>query len=270
MYKCISKAFTLAEGATHVDNLNNVRRIAFTLAEVLITLGIIGVVAALTIPGVIDKYQKQETVSRLKKAYSIMQNAIKMSELENGEVSSWTLISSPSVENNEAFVKKYFLPYLNVPKYCGYVNDSLKSNSCYPAVNLPQTEYAYYMYGNYDQIISIAFYLNDGTLIKIAPATGQWANVIAYIYINLKPGDKSLATHFSHNAFVSVLFKDGRFTFFKLNPVTGVPDPDINDPARPNADFYARVMEDCKPGRYLSCGAMIQMSDWKIEDNYPW
>lgn len=34
---------------------------AFTLAEVLITLGIIGVVAALTIPGLITNFQKRET-----------------------------------------------------------------------------------------------------------------------------------------------------------------------------------------------------------------
>ena len=46
-------AFTLAEGATHVDMSDNIRRVAFTLAEVLITLAIIGVVAAMTIPTLI-------------------------------------------------------------------------------------------------------------------------------------------------------------------------------------------------------------------------
>ena len=50
MKKRKKRAFTLAECATHVDNSNNKRRFAFTLAEVLITLGIIGVVAALTVP----------------------------------------------------------------------------------------------------------------------------------------------------------------------------------------------------------------------------
>ena len=44
-------------GATHVENSNNKRRFAFTLAEVLITLGIIGVVAALTIPTLVANYQ---------------------------------------------------------------------------------------------------------------------------------------------------------------------------------------------------------------------
>ena len=42
----------------------------FTLAETLIALVIIGVIAALTVPSLINKTQNQETVSKLKKAYS--------------------------------------------------------------------------------------------------------------------------------------------------------------------------------------------------------
>ena len=45
---------------------------AFTLAEVLITLGIIGVVAAMTLPTVVNKYKEKETVTKLKKFYSII------------------------------------------------------------------------------------------------------------------------------------------------------------------------------------------------------
>ena len=40
---------------------------AFTLAEVLITLGIIGIVAAMTLPALVGKYQKVQTVNQLKK-----------------------------------------------------------------------------------------------------------------------------------------------------------------------------------------------------------
>ena len=40
---------------------------AFTLAEVLITLGIIGVVAAMTMPSLIQNYKERETVSKVKK-----------------------------------------------------------------------------------------------------------------------------------------------------------------------------------------------------------
>ncbi len=53
----MEKAFTFAKGATHVDTFNNKRKFGFTLAEVLITLGIIGVVAAMTIPTLVANYQ---------------------------------------------------------------------------------------------------------------------------------------------------------------------------------------------------------------------
>jgi len=56
----------------------------FTLAEVLITLGIIGVVAALTMPSLIQNYKKKEYSVRLKKFNSVMANALRLSEYENG------------------------------------------------------------------------------------------------------------------------------------------------------------------------------------------
>ena len=42
-------------------------KLAFTLAEVLITHGIIGVVAAMTMPSLITSYKKQETSGKTKK-----------------------------------------------------------------------------------------------------------------------------------------------------------------------------------------------------------
>ncbi|MBP7211391.1 type II secretion system protein, partial [bacterium] len=48
---------------------------AFTLAEVLITLGIIGVVAALTIPTLMQRTQDREAISALKKFYSTLSSA---------------------------------------------------------------------------------------------------------------------------------------------------------------------------------------------------
>ena len=43
---------------------------AFTLAEVLVTLGIIGVVAAMTLPALVQNYKEKATVTQLKKVYS--------------------------------------------------------------------------------------------------------------------------------------------------------------------------------------------------------
>lgn len=57
---------------------------AFTLAEVLITLGIIGVVAALTIPALIGKFQDLQYKSAYKKVFSEINQAYKMAVQENG------------------------------------------------------------------------------------------------------------------------------------------------------------------------------------------
>ena len=60
------KGFTLLEGAMQIDIPPTKERFAFTLAEVLITLGIIGIVAAMTIPNLIFNYKVKRTVSILK------------------------------------------------------------------------------------------------------------------------------------------------------------------------------------------------------------
>ena len=74
-------AFTLAEV---FHPLRKSRKIAFTLAEVLITLGIIGIVAALTMPALISKYNMKVYETAFKKQYSAIQNSINFSSLING------------------------------------------------------------------------------------------------------------------------------------------------------------------------------------------
>ena len=58
-------------------------RRAFTLAEVLITLGIIGVVSAITIPGLMTKYQQIRDVNRLKKVYAELTQAFRAANQDN-------------------------------------------------------------------------------------------------------------------------------------------------------------------------------------------
>ena len=60
------------------------KRFAFTLAETLITLTIIGVVAALTVPNLLNKYTKHTYVVGLKKAYAQLQHAMKMIPITEG------------------------------------------------------------------------------------------------------------------------------------------------------------------------------------------
>ena len=66
----------------------------FTLAEVLITLGIIGIVAAMTMPSLIQKYREKEYTTKLKKFYAVMENAGRLVEEEYGTIDSWGLSNS--------------------------------------------------------------------------------------------------------------------------------------------------------------------------------
>lgn len=87
------------------------RRSAFTLAEVLITLGIIGIVAAMTLPSVVGNYRNKETSARLKKFYSTMSQAILFAESDYGEMKNWEVDSNndiSNVERAETYYHTYF------------------------------------------------------------------------------------------------------------------------------------------------------------------
>ena len=57
---------------------------AFTMAEVLITLGVIGIIAALTIPQLIKNYQAKVLETAFKKSYSNLSKAYLMTQNELG------------------------------------------------------------------------------------------------------------------------------------------------------------------------------------------
>ena len=80
----IITGFNLAKGNMRMDSCNNIYHSAFTLAEVLITLGIIGVVAAMTIPSVINETRNKQHVVAFKKLYSNFSNAIMLFKAEKG------------------------------------------------------------------------------------------------------------------------------------------------------------------------------------------
>ena len=77
----------------------------FTLAEVLITLAIIGVVAALSIPAVISNSQQQEFKTGLRKAVSVLNSAISM---------NMAIDTESSYDNSNIF--GYFMKHMSVLK----------------------------------------------------------------------------------------------------------------------------------------------------------
>ena len=105
-------AFTLAE----VFSLYypSPRKVAFTLAEVLITLGIIGVVAAMTLPVLIAKYQNQVKTTRLKKFYTTFAQATLLAQNEYASVKGEEILTGSSdPDQMYDYLVKYYKPYFN-------------------------------------------------------------------------------------------------------------------------------------------------------------
>ena len=84
-----------------LSNLVSLKKAAFTLAEVLITLAIIGVVAAMTIPTLISNYQEKATVSKVKQAFSIISQAYQLAKIENGEFGTWGFKGASSYDKDD-------------------------------------------------------------------------------------------------------------------------------------------------------------------------
>ena len=125
-------AFTLAEGATHVAHCDKSRRVAFTLAEVLITLGIIGVVAALTLPVLVQNYNESKTINILKQSQSILGQALEMAINENGDLSNWGIKHVYSTkESDSIIIAEKLKPFLKLMDDCGTFDSNGK---CCPNV----------------------------------------------------------------------------------------------------------------------------------------
>ncbi len=108
-------------------------RKGFTLAEVLITLAIIGVVAALTVPTVIRNYQERQTVTALKKFYTEISQAYARAQVDNSTPDTWNWGTSGSAVNADKIID-YLAPYLKITKRCG-VSGGCFSPTTYKSLN---------------------------------------------------------------------------------------------------------------------------------------
>ena len=86
-------------------------RLGFTLAEVLITLGIIGVVAALTMPSLINNYRKQVLVTQFKKEVNFVQNSLRKVMADEGVDSllntNVIVFNAPSASSSSGYLGSY-------------------------------------------------------------------------------------------------------------------------------------------------------------------
>lgn len=216
----------------------------FTLAEVLITLGIIGVVAALTIPTLIANHQKNIVVTRLKKFYTNINQSIKLSELDNGNCTSWTYPQSgETVEGAANFYNIYLKKYLKV------LSEEEKEVSLYTPNGILNGKKKYYI-----------VYFSDGSAMGLNWSYG--------IDIHFWPVASLI------NKEIPSSRNDFTFSFMKnitnnKDKCTVEPYTYIWDGTREG--LISNSLYGCSRDSLGSfCAKLIQYDGWKISDDYPW
>lgn len=225
-----------------------------SLAEILITVGIIGIVAVITIPTLINEHKKIVTVNKLKKNYTLFAQVVQMSERDNETVENWDY----SLSNNE-FAEKYFLPYLPNAK---------KSNNKYSiyALGGKQTSlFANILSGGYAG--AYMYSLPDGTLFGTCNAYSEYNPLFLSVIVVDLNGIKGPniagkdVFHFALNRFTK------KFEMLGLgqdrNTMLSLPEQEEQI-----WELNCAISNNTYAGVY--CGYVIMLDGWKISPDYPW
>ena len=144
------------------------KRCAFTLAEVLITLGIIGIVAAMTMPVLIQNHREKVTVTQLKKAYSVLSQAMLMAVKEDGTADIWDSYQSENdgYADEEPVTRTRFTPInlvkqLKVAKDCGFTSSGCFQSGAYKQLK-GLAERDFENKGSYYKVV-----LSDGSILAL-------------------------------------------------------------------------------------------------------
>ena len=210
----------------------------FTLAEVLITLGIIGVVAAITMPTLITKYKKIETANKLKQTYSILYQAVRMSENDNGNVDEWSWTNEGSQAHIE-WVNKYIAPYL---KYTKLVPNDAETRAHLYLPNGVVLEF----WGNNSNLMHVWVYI-DG---KLNMNSGK--NFFGFFIGGIpESGSNKEVRPYDSGFNIASYYSNG--------------ETEIRDKWKNNTKYGCN-----KDAAKYYCAGLIMHDGWKISDDYPW
>ena len=140
---------------------------AFSLAEVLITMVVIGIITALITPVLLEKTNKQETIVKVKKVQEFLSDAINKYSVDNNCVNNLSKCSAFSGNANPTLAWNAFKPYLNTLKDCGITTASgcFSTGIVYKRINSSLSGQLLDSTSFYKVIISnsMLFALSDGT-----------------------------------------------------------------------------------------------------------
>ncbi len=250
------------------------KELGFTLAETLITLGIIGVVAAMTLPVLHSKYEKMIIESGLKKTYSDLYNLIKRSEVDNGSYENWDYTLSYENGGTNKFVEKYFAPYINLTE-CKAHNNKNMPKKCFAGSD---GNFYVWRYPNQEELsiggnyrISPKYLLDDGrslmVMVNNTPVNGDYWKYITFVAdVNGQRGRSVMG----QDVFVFSLSNYLRYG------TTGKAIKGFHTGGSANdGDFSMsteKIYEYCQPSNKLGtrkCGILLERNNWKFPKNYP-
>ena len=156
------------------------KRTAFTLAEVLITLGIIGIVAAMTLPNVINNFREKQLEAAFKKTNNVVMTSLNETMAEYGLEGlafkdlcpGYTAVSACAQANNSYFreINSYFLSRFNIVRSTSNTFGNAldrKSIKVYNFMGKKVIEYGgMYGMGSFNTPWNSVNFLNDGSVVS--------------------------------------------------------------------------------------------------------
>lgn len=251
--------------------LRTCKQLAFTLAEVLITLAIIGVVAALTIPNLISSYNEKIIITSLKKTLSELSQVIILSESENGNLASWNYGSGASKTTD--FIDKYIAPYYKDVKKCTNAQEcGFPCQSGWRRLDgecANESGFYYYQFNGKPVATRIYTYNKDKNM----------AYVTFYIDVDGLHGDSIMGkdvhtfTLFNYKHETEYLTREIRGLHMGgICGYWGCYNQKLSTLMSATHTFGTcnkenKTFQDIHSGK--ECGLVLQLNNWKVPENYP-
>ena len=190
-FSSVSQGYEMLKQVQHDNKLYLTFRkaFAFTLAETLIVMGIIGVVAALTIPNLNSSTADKEKVAKLKKVYSNLQDAFGRAEAVYGPFDEWFQADTTNSTRSSRFSER-MLEFMKTSRNCGHaVNAACMKTGNFTGA-LGDTISSTAAPVSADNVSAI---LADGTSIVFSKSTQ--GNMLGTIYVDIDGPNKGLFRH---------------------------------------------------------------------------